>query len=76
VIPVVLGLAGASLLFTASLRLIAESRIAVASITDEMDFVVRLGQVHAPENMPERSPRRWRFRKNDRRSGATRSVTE
>lgn len=64
VIPVVLGLAGASLLFTASLRLIAESRIAVASITDEMDFVVRLGQVHAPENLLERSPRRWRFRKN------------
>ncbi|HEX8696170.1 MAG TPA: DUF2721 domain-containing protein [Longimicrobium sp.] len=60
-VPIVLGLAGAGLLFAASLNLIRESRIAVAAIDEEMDFVWRLGQHHAPENLLERGGRRGWF---------------
>lgn len=60
-VPVIFGLAGASLLFTACLSLIVESRIAVASIKDEMEFVRRLGQHHAPTSLLERGPRRGIF---------------
>lgn len=63
-VPIVLGLAGAGLLFAASVNLIRESRIAVAAIDDEMNFVWRLGQHHAPENLLERQPgRRSLFRR-------------
>jgi hypothetical protein len=47
-VPILLGLAGAGLLFYASLLLIAESRIALAAVDEEMDFALRLGQPHAP----------------------------
>ena len=64
-IPIVLGLGGAGLLFAASLHLIAESRIALASIQSEMDFVWRLGQHHAPAAMRDAQPPRggWNFRR-------------
>ena len=62
-LPIVLGLGGAGLLFAASLHLIVESRIALSSIDDEMDFVWRLGQHHAPQNLLDRAPsRRGLFR--------------
>lgn len=47
-VPIPLGLAGAGLLFCASLLLIAESRIALAAVDEEMDFALQLGQPHAP----------------------------
>jgi Protein of unknown function (DUF2721) len=57
--PIGLGLLGVGLLFAASLSLIAESRIGLQSVEDEMDFVWRLGQHNAPEGM--RLPRRRNF---------------
>jgi uncharacterized protein DUF2721 len=63
-IPIALGLLGAGLLFAASLNLIVESRIALASVEEEMDFVWRLGQHHAPTNLLEgRAGRRGLFRR-------------
>ncbi len=46
--PVAFGITGAGLLFYASLLLIAESRIALASVDAEMDFVLRTRQLIAP----------------------------
>ncbi|HYJ79614.1 MAG TPA: DUF2721 domain-containing protein, partial [Longimicrobiaceae bacterium] len=57
-VPIALGLAGAALLFAASVNLILESRIAMAAVDEEMDFVWRLGQHHAPTDLLERQPGR------------------
>ena len=63
--PIALGLLGVGLLFAASLSLIAESRIGLQSVEDEMDFVWRLGQHHAPSNLvTPRRPRRF-FRRDE-----------
>lgn len=51
VVPIVLGLGGASLLFLASLLLIAESRLALTAVDTEMDFALRLGQTHASSHL-------------------------
>lgn len=62
-IPILLGLSGAVLLFAATLNLIRESRLAIGSIQDEMEFVRRLSEAHAPMNLLERNaPRRGMFR--------------
>ncbi|GJD18151.1 hypothetical protein RIVM261_031070 [Rivularia sp. IAM M-261] len=53
-IPILLGMIGAGLLFYASLLLIAESRIALTAVNDEMDYVIRLSQYYAPEELPKR----------------------
>jgi hypothetical protein len=56
-----LGLAGACLLFWASLLLILESRVALTTVYDEMEFVQQLGtQYGPPANLAERPRRRWR----------------
>lgn len=53
-VPILLGMIGAGLLFYASVLLIAESRIALSAVNDEMDFVVRLSQYHAPKELLKR----------------------
>jgi len=63
-IALVLGLTGAGLLFWASLMLIVESRISLASVYEEMEFVQRMGAHYgpspAPGNLVDPGPRRWR----------------
>ncbi len=54
-IPVVLGIGGAGLLLYASLLMIYESRIAVASVNAEMDYVLRTRHQFAPDK-PEVKP--------------------
>lgn len=58
IVSIALGIAGAGLLFAASLNLILESRIALRSVEQEMDFVWRLGQHHAPSELRARGPSR------------------
>lgn len=56
-LPVVLGLVGASFLFYGSILLIIEARLALASLSAEMDFIWRLGKTLAPaELVDQRSP--------------------
>lgn len=59
-----LGFIGALLLFWSSVLLIMESRVALASVYDEMEFVQRLGQRYAPPgnlvDRPRRLRPRWR----------------
>jgi hypothetical protein len=47
-VALLLGFVGAGLLFWASVLLILESRIALASVYDEMEFVQRLGSHYGP----------------------------
>lgn len=61
-LAVALGILGAGLLFYASVLLIVESRIALAAIQQEMDFVWEHGQHHASEQLKLRSRRRRWFR--------------
>lgn len=61
-LAIALGLAGAGLLFHASVLLIVESRIALGAIEGEMDFVLRLRHHHAPTELRERRRKR-RFRR-------------
>lgn len=63
-VPVLLGLAGAGLLFHASVLLIVESRVALSAIDEEMDFVWRLGEQQAPDELVNeaRRARARRFR--------------
>jgi Protein of unknown function (DUF2721) len=53
-VPVVMGLVGASFLFYGSVLLIFEARLALSTISAEMDFIWRLGQAHAPAELVER----------------------
>ncbi len=56
-IPVVTGLIGASFLFYGSVLLIYEARLALSTITAEMDFIWRLGKSLAPaELVQQHSP--------------------
>ncbi len=56
-IPVVMGLSGALLLFYGSILLIYEARLALSTISAEMDFLWKLGQHLAPADLvQERSP--------------------
>lgn len=59
-VPLVLGFVGAGLLFWASILLIVESRIALTAVSEEMDFVRRMGTLYGPPaNLAERRPPRW-----------------
>ncbi len=56
-VPVVMGLVGAVCLFYGSVLLIFEARLALSTITAEMDFIWRLGRALAPRHLvQERSP--------------------
>jgi hypothetical protein len=50
-VPVLLGLVGASFLFYGSVLLIIEARLALASLSAEMDFIWRLGKTLAPADL-------------------------
>jgi hypothetical protein len=54
IVPVVLGLVGASFLFYGSITLIAEARLAGASLRAEMDFIWQLGKHYAPSELAAR----------------------
>jgi hypothetical protein len=63
-IALVLGFIGALLLFWSSVLLIMESRIALTTVYEEMEFVQRMSQRYAPPaNIAQRPVRpRWRRR--------------
>ncbi len=61
-VPVVLGLVGASCLFYGSMTLIAEARLAGASLRAEMDFIWRLGKHYAPAELADRHSPHYRLR--------------
>lgn len=48
-IPLALGILGATLLFYASILLITESRIAVASVNEEMNYSIKFFNRHFPD---------------------------
>lgn len=52
-LPVVTGLVGASFLFYGSIQLILEARLALSTISAEMDFIWLLGKSHAPADLVE-----------------------
>ena len=68
-VPVTLGLAGAGLLFHASVLLIVESRIALGAVQTEMAFVWRTGQQLAPSALVEQHRPRRRFRRRGEAPG-------
>jgi Flp pilus assembly protein TadB len=51
-VALLLGLAGAALLFWSSLLLILESKVALTSVYEEMDFVKEFGAHYAPSKPP------------------------
>jgi hypothetical protein len=60
-VALLLGFIGAGLLFWASVLLIMESNVALASVDEEMEFVRHLGLHYGPPvNLTERPRRRWR----------------
>ena len=65
-VALLLGLGGAGLLFWASLLLILESKVALTSVFEEMDFVKEFGSHYAPPSAPSNlvgpPPRPWRRR--------------
>jgi len=57
ILPVLTGLLGAAFLFYGSVILIFEARLALSTITSEMDFLWKLSQHYAPrELVDQRSP--------------------
>ena len=68
-IPVVLGMAGAALLFAGTVLLGFEATLALRAIESEMDFLWKLGRHHAPAPLVERATTRrlWRERLSRRR---------
>jgi hypothetical protein len=66
VVPVGLGLAGASFLFYGSVLLILEARLALSTIHSEMDFIWAQSKRHAPQEFVERyKPHFVHFRRHD-----------
>jgi len=66
VVPVGLGLAGASFLFYGSVLLILEARLALSTIHSEMDFIWDQSKRYAPREFVERyKPHFVHFRKHD-----------
>jgi hypothetical protein len=57
-LPLTLGLMAVALLLSASVLLIIESRISLASTYEEMDYIRRISHHHAPADFRERR-RRW-----------------
>lgn len=72
-VPVLLGMAGAGLLFHASALLILESRVGLSAIHAEMNFMWRLGRRHAPADADLATRRRRRWWKRARREAALRA---
>jgi uncharacterized membrane protein len=63
-IALLLGFLGALLLFWSSVLLIMESRIALATVYAEMEFVQRLGDRYSPpDNLVKRVRPRWKRRR-------------
>ncbi|GAA6618828.1 DUF2721 domain-containing protein [Scytonema sp. NUACC26] len=60
-IPILLGIMGVGLLFYTSLLLIIESRVAIAAVNEEMDFVLRLEQCQAPVELLKRQKARGKL---------------
>lgn len=59
-VPIILGLAGAALLFQASVLLIVESRIQMRAVRNEMKFTWEAGRSIAPSDLIEsQNARRW-----------------
>ena len=54
IVPVLLGLVGASFLFYGSITLIFEARLALVSLRAEMDFIWSLGKHYAPSELAAR----------------------
>ncbi len=50
-VPVLMGLVGASFLFWGSVLLIFEARLALSTVSAEMDFIWRLGKHFAPAEL-------------------------
>ena len=68
--PVALGLGGVGLLFVVSVMLIFEAKLARGSLSVELDFLIRLGEKHAPA--VERPARRWPVGRTRSKSSAPR----
>jgi hypothetical protein len=51
--PIILGFAGACLLFYGSITLIYESRLSLQTINTEMNFIWHLAKIHAPAKLEE-----------------------
>lgn len=62
-VPVLLGLCGSVLLFYGSILLIFEASVALRSTHDEMDFVLRMGRLQAPEELIARAKSRSKSRR-------------
>ena len=60
-VALVLGFVGAGLMFAASILLILESQIGLASTYTEMDFLWRRGQHHAPPEVMQLKKGFWRL---------------
>lgn len=66
IIPVALGIAGASFLFYGSVLLILEARLALSTIHHEMDFIWRRSKQVAPAEVVEQhKPHFVHFRRHD-----------
>ncbi len=61
VIPIALGLYGASLLLYAAFLLIKESRFALAAVNAEMDFIWKQGKEYGPEDLVNKGIKRLRW---------------
>ncbi len=60
-IPLGLGLYGASLLLYAAFLLIKESRFALAAVNAEMDFIWKRGKEHGPEDLVQKGIKQLRW---------------
>ncbi len=52
-IPIALGIFGAVILLYGSIMLILETKLALSSVHEEMDFLLEMGQVFAPKELLE-----------------------
>src|SRR5262245_9286298 len=65
-VPVIIGLIGACFLFSGSILLILEARLALSTVHDEMDFIWRHSKRTAPAEVVEKyKPHFVRFRRHD-----------
>lgn len=62
VVAISLGITGSGLLLYASLLMVRESRVALAALRAEMDYVWAEGRAHAPAELLGASRKRNRFR--------------
>ena len=62
IVPVIFGMFGIALLFMGTILLSFEATLALRSIHAEMDFLWKLGQHHAPEELRNRAAPGWLWR--------------